>query len=105
MLVLLLTDALPGALRFPAFFIWAVGVFTMAGVTFGNLNGLALLRMGHVAGMAASLVTAASTVLAVSIAAPVGLLYDGTAIPVVTATLICSAVAWWLMRALDRAHG
>lgn len=102
--LLLMGDALPAPLRFPAFFLWAVGVFTMAGVTFGNLNGLALLRMGHVAGMAASLVSAASTTLMLMIAAPVGLLYDGTAVPVVTATLICSGVAWCLMRLLNREH-
>lgn len=105
MLVLLLTGLLPRALAFPAFFLWAVGVFTMAGVTFGNLNGLALLRMGHVAGMAASLVSAVSTILMLLIAAPVGLLYDGTAVPVVTATLLCSGLAWWLMRFLDRDRG
>ena len=31
------------------------------------------------------------------IAAPVGLLYNGTAIPAIMATLICSALAWFLM--------
>lgn len=100
MLILLLSDALPQALRFPAFFVWAVSVFFMAGVTFGNLNALALQRMGHIAGMAASIVAAVSTVLATLIASPVGLLYDGTALPVVTATLICSGLAWYLIRHL-----
>lgn len=97
MLVLILTDALPASLRFPAFFFWAVSVFFMAGVTFGNLNALALQRMGHVAGMAASIIAALSTVAATLIAAPVGLLYDGTPVPVIAAALICSAVAWGLM--------
>ncbi len=101
MLVLVMGDLLPPALAFPAFFLWAVSVFFMAGVTFGNLNALALQRMGHIAGMATSLVAAISTVLAVLIAAPVGLLYDGTALPVIVATLICSALAWLLMRRLD----
>ena len=41
-----------------------------------------------------------STVAATLIAAPVGLLYDGTAVPVVAATLICSGLAWFLMRFL-----
>ena len=100
MLVLLLTDILPGPLRFPVFFIWATSVFTMAGVTFGNLNAMALQGMGRVAGMAASLISAASTLMAIAIAAPVGLLYSGTALPVVSATLICSAAAWLLMRGL-----
>ncbi|WP_372802916.1 multidrug effflux MFS transporter [Paracoccus seriniphilus] len=100
MLILLTSDALPEVLRFPAFFIWAVSVFFMAGVTFGNLNALALQYMGHIAGMAASIVAAISTVSATLIASPVGLLYNGTALPVVTATLICSGLAWFLMRYL-----
>lgn len=101
MLVLLMGDLLPPGLAFPAFFFWSVSLFFMAGVTFGNLNALALQRMGHIAGMAASLVGAISTVLAVLIAAPVGQLYDGTAMPVVTTALICSGLAWLLMRLLD----
>ncbi|ODT61471.1 MULTISPECIES: multidrug effflux MFS transporter [Paracoccus] len=99
-LVLILSGVLPDALQFPLFFFWAVSVFFMAGVTFGNLNALALQRMGHIAGMVASIVAAISTLAAVMIAAPVGLLYDGTAIPAITATLICSALAWVLMRRL-----
>lgn len=98
MAVLLLCDLLPEALRFPAFFFWAVSVFFMAGVTFGNLNAMALQRMGHVAGMAASVVGALSTLGAVLIAAPVGLMFDGSARPIVLATLVCSALALWLMR-------
>ncbi|SIS83541.1 multidrug effflux MFS transporter [Paracoccus saliphilus] len=101
MLVLIMTGILPAALQFPAFFLWAVSVFFMAGVTFGNLNALALQKMGHIAGMAASVVAAISTVLATVIAAPVGLLYNGTALPVITATLICSGLAWFMMRFLE----
>ncbi|MBK4215301.1 MFS transporter [Paracoccus caeni] len=101
MLVLLLGNLLPEPLRFPAFFFWAVSLFFMAGVTFGNLNALALQRMGHIAGMTASIVSAVSTIAAVLIAAPVGLLYNGTAVPVVAAALICSGLAWYLMRYLD----
>lgn len=97
MLVLVVSGVLPESLRFPAFFFWAVSVFFMAGVTFGNLNALALQRMGHVAGMAASIIAALSTVAATLIAAPVGLLYNGTAVPAITAALICSALAWLLM--------
>ena len=73
----------------------------MAGVTFGNLNAMALQRMGHVAGMAASVIAAASTIGAVLIAAPVGLAYDGTARPIILATLVCSGLALWLMRRVD----
>jgi len=99
-MVLMLTNLIPPALQFPAFFFWATSVFFMAGVTFGNLNALALQHMGHIAGMAASIIAAISTLAAVVIAAPVGLLYNGTALPAMTATLICSSLAWFLMRRL-----
>ena len=98
MLLLALTGALPAWAEFPAFFFWVTSVFFMAGVTFGNLNALALQRMGHIAGMAASIVAAVSTILAVVIAAPLGLMFDGTAMPLIVGVLVCSAIAWWLMR-------
>ena len=101
MLILFAGGLLPPGLEFPFFFFWAVSVFFMAGVTFGNLNALALQHMGHIAGMAASIVAAVSTILATLIAAPIGLLYNGTALPIMTATLICSGLAWFLMTKLE----
>lgn len=103
MVVLVFGGLLPEALRFPAFFFWAVSVFFMAGVTFGNLNAMALQRKGHVAGMAASVVGAVSTLGAVLIAAPVGQLYDGTVRPILLATLVCSVAAALLMRRVHEA--
>ena len=96
-LLLLVTDVLPESLRFPVFFLWAVGLFMMAGLTFGHLNAMAMQRMGHIAGLTASVVSAISTLGAVAIAAPVGLAYDGTAIPVALAAVICSTLAWLIM--------
>ena len=96
-LLLLVTGALPQGLRFPLFFLWAVGLFMMAGLTFGNLNAMAMQRMGHIAGLTASFVSAISTLGAVVIATPVGLAYDGTAIPVAAAAVVCSALAWVIM--------
>ncbi|WP_134725574.1 multidrug effflux MFS transporter [Paracoccus luteus] len=91
------TGILPETLRFPAFFLWAVSVFTMAGLTFGNLNAIAMQRMGHLAGTTASVTSALSTLAAVLIAAPVGLAYDGSAVPAALATLVCSVLAWVIM--------
>ncbi|MFC0813383.1 multidrug effflux MFS transporter [Paracoccus panacisoli] len=102
-LLTLWTGVLPEGLRFPAFFLWAVSVFTMAGLTFGNLNALAMQGMGHLAGMTASVTASVSTLAAVLIAAPVGLAYDGTAEPVAVATLVCSALAWVIMHWLSGA--
>lgn len=105
MLVLFHAGLLPEPLRFPMFLIWAVSVFSMAGVTFGNLNAMALQHMGHMAGTTASVVSAFSTFGAVAIAAPVGLLYDGRVAPMMVATLICSTLAFLLMHLMQEARG
>ena len=78
-------------------FIWNGSIVAIAGASFGNINAMAMHPMGHLAGMAASVLTAFSTVGAVAIAIPVGLAFNGTVYPLVTATLICSGLAWVLM--------
>lgn len=91
-----------GWVAFAAFFIWATSVFFIAGFTFGNLNALAMRKMGHIAGMATSVMTAISTVLAVVIAGPVGLAFDDTPHATILAAVICSTLAWALMRQSDK---
>jgi DHA1 family bicyclomycin/chloramphenicol resistance-like MFS transporter len=71
-------------------------------MTLGNLNALAMEPMGHRAGMAASVVGSVSTVLAVAIAAPVGQLFDGTALPLTTGVLVCVSAAFVLMQGMGR---
>lgn len=102
MLVLHLGGVLPGWAAFPAFFLWALGVFFMAGLTLGNLNALALEPMGHIAGTASSVVGAVATVSSVLIAAPVGLAFDGTPVPAMAAGAVLSGLAFALVRALPR---
>ena len=97
MLVLVLSGLALGPQAMPVLFIWVVSVFFIAGITFGNINALAMQKMGHLAGMTASVLSAFSTIGAVLIAAPVGLAYDGTAMPVAVAALVCSALAWAIM--------
>ncbi|MFD1795941.1 multidrug effflux MFS transporter [Paracoccus aurantiacus] len=99
-LLLVSSGALHGDAAFYGFFAWAVSVFFMAGVTFGNLNALALQNMPHLAGMTASIVAALSSLGAVLIATPVGLAYDGTPTPMIIAALVCSSLAWLLMARL-----
>ena len=57
-----------------------VQFFTVASI-FGNLNALALEPLGHVAGMAASVMSGVSTMGAALIATPVARAFDGTALP------------------------
>lgn len=81
---------------------WTMSVFFQAGLTLGNLNALALEPMGHIAGMAASLVTAFATVGAVIIAIPIGLQFDGTPLPLALGTFVCAVLAFWLTSRIRR---
>ncbi|MGD9918397.1 MAG: multidrug effflux MFS transporter [Paenirhodobacter sp.] len=103
MLVLVLSGFVTGPQALPVLFIWVVSVFFIAGITFGNINAMAMQRMGHLAGMTASVLSAFSTVGAVMIAAPVGQMFSGSPEPLVITTLICSGLAWWLLGRTDPA--
>jgi DHA1 family bicyclomycin/chloramphenicol resistance-like MFS transporter len=89
---------IPEAAQFWAFFLWSVSIFFMAGLTFGNLNALALQPMGHIAGMAGSVVAAISTVGSAILSAPIGLAFDGTPRAVLAGAFVCSSLCWLLMR-------
>ena len=93
---------LPPGWQFPAWILWQTSVFFMAGLTIGNLNALAMEPMGHIAGMAASVVGAISTVLAALIASPVGLMFDGTTKPLALAMLLMACGAYALMLYMGR---
>jgi DHA1 family bicyclomycin/chloramphenicol resistance-like MFS transporter len=94
----------PDGLPFAAYLAWTIGVFFMAGLTIGNLNALGLEPVGHIAGMAASVIGAISTVASVALAVPVGLAFDGTALPLMLAVAGFAALALAVMQNL-RHHG
>ncbi len=87
---------------FGLFVAWQTTVFFMAGVTMGNLNAIAMEPMGHIAGMAASVIGSVSTVFAAAIAAPVGLLFDGSITPLTTGILTMCILAFGLMIHMGR---
>ncbi len=87
---------------FAVFLLWQAYIFFQAGLTIGNLNAIAMEPMGHIAGMAASVIGATATVLAASIASPVGLMFDGTINPLMTAVLIMAIMALILMLYMRR---
>lgn len=96
--VLLLSRlGLPMDVMFIVFVAWQATVFFMAGTTLGNLNAIAMEPMGHIAGMAASVIGSIGTVGAVAIAAPLGLLFDGTLLPLAGGILLCSLFGFALM--------
>lgn len=95
-----------GSAEFYAFVAWQTSVFFMVGLTLGNLNSIAMEPLGHIAGMAASVIGAISTVLSTAIAAPIGLLFDGTLAPLVAGVLVTGFLAFltmlWMARMEER---
>lgn len=97
-LIVFLSGYLSDFGSFVFWFIWSVSIFFTVGFTLGNLNALALQPLGHIAGMAASVISAISTIVAVFFVAPIGLAFDGTPVPLLIGTLICAVLAYLLMR-------
>ncbi len=93
---------LPESWRFAVFLVWQWSVFFQMGLTIGNVNAIAMEPVGHIAGLAASLIGAIATVIAVVIAAPVGLLFDGTPVPLAAGILVEAVLALLAMRWLLR---
>lgn len=92
----------PYWLAFGTYVIWVTGNFFQAGLTIGNLNALAMEDMGHIAGLAASIIAAISTIGAVLIAAPIALMFDGTPLPMAVGALVAASIALWLTSKIKR---
>lgn len=75
------TGLVSGNLGFAMQMLWAIGLFAMMGLTMGNLNALAMEPVGHIAGLAASVISSLATFGSVILAIPIGLAFDGTATP------------------------
>lgn len=91
---------------FLVFLVWQQLLFFQMGMTIGNLNAIGMEPMGHIAGMAASIIGAVSTVVAVVLAVPVSLLFDGTPLPLVAGALVfavCAQATMVRMRRIEQA--
>ena len=66
-----------------SFMIYASLVYFCLGILFGNMHSMAMEQVGHVAGVAASVVGCVSTLVATIIAAFIGSLYNDTITPIV----------------------
>ena len=71
-------------------FLWLSVIFFLAGLTIGNASAIALEPMGHMSGLASSIVTATSTLFSALLAAPIGQAFDGTMRPLVLSVLVFS---------------
>jgi len=96
-LLVLLYTPLEMASTFAVWFVWTTTIFFTIGLTFGNLTALALQPLGHIAGLAASFISAISTVFAVFIGGAVGQAFNGTPIPLMFSIVLLSLAAWLLI--------
>ena len=101
-MLLLQTTQWPEPYNFYAFVLWQTCLFFQAGLTLGNLTALAMEPMGHIAGTAASVVGAVSTVGASVIASPVGVLFDGTIIPLLGGVFGMAVIGFAVMLYMGR---
>lgn len=93
---------LRGDAMFAVYVVWQCTVLFQSGLTVGNLNAIAMEPMAHVAGTAASVIGAISTVSGALIAAPIALVFNGTPLPMTLGVGGASAVAFVLMWRLGR---
>ncbi len=63
------------------------------GMCFGNFNALAMVPMGHMAGIASSVIGAVSLVVAIMLGGAIGQFYDGTLLPLTCGILGASVLA------------
>ncbi|SMX28365.1 Bicyclomycin resistance protein [Pelagimonas phthalicica] len=97
-------SGLSGETAFYVFVAWQTLVFFQIGLTLGNLNAIALEPMGHVAGLATSIMGSIATVVAVLLAALVTLNFDNSILPLVVGILSYCAIAILCMRIMARAE-
>ncbi|MCR9137808.1 MAG: multidrug effflux MFS transporter [Alphaproteobacteria bacterium] len=77
-------------------------IFFLFGFLFGNLNALAMVPLGHIAGVGAAVVGSISTLISVPFGATLGLMYNGTVLPLVGGFALFGLLAALLMIWIER---
>jgi len=91
----------PQAESLGLFLAWGMLSFFSVGLVFGNVNALAMEPMGRNAGIAAAVVGAVSTLIAVAIGVPLGQLYNGSTVPLVLGFAVLGLGCLIVMRLAD----
>jgi MFS transporter, DHA1 family, multidrug resistance protein len=100
------SDGLPS---FTHFILWLMSVLFCVGALFANLNALAMEPLGHIAGLGAALVGAASNFIALPLAYVIGQAFKGGVTHLVLGFLVLSiaiiVVILWTERGVPKAEG
>lgn len=82
-----------------ALMLYLATTFACVGMLFGNLYAAAMEPLGHVAGIAASVVGSLATLISLPLATLVGQSYDGSVVPLILGFTILGSLAalavWW----------
>lgn len=87
-----------------AFIGYMLPCFFFNGIAFGNFNARAMEPMGKIAGVAAAVTGAVSTLVALAIGAPFSRAYDGTVRPIIAGYMTCGLLALALTTWAERAN-
>ena len=79
--------------------IYLAAMFFCLGILFGNLNALAMEPLGHIAGIAASVIGSMGLFIAILFGTIIGQMFNGTVMPLLIGMAILSsstmlAIAW-----------
>ena len=105
MLLLFNAGVISGSIGFGLFVFWVFGIFFQAGMTMGNLTALAMEPLGHIAGTAASVVSAVATLGSVILAGIAGQFFDGTPIAMMIGVALfatCGTLSAHRLRRFER---
>jgi DHA1 family bicyclomycin/chloramphenicol resistance-like MFS transporter len=85
-----------------AFMAFFMPVFFCIGILFGNFNALAMEPLGHIAGVAATVVGSLSTFISLLLGTVIGQGYDGTVLPLVVGFAVLGLAALVVLRWTER---
>jgi DHA1 family bicyclomycin/chloramphenicol resistance-like MFS transporter len=80
------------------FMIYIMLVFFFIGILFGNQNSLAMLPLGHIAGIGAAVVGSLSTLVSFPLGTIIGQSYNGTLLPLIFGMVIMAGLSILIVR-------
>ena len=76
---------------------YLIGMFFGFGILFGNFNTLAVHPLGHIAGIANSVISTVQTLISVIIGSYIGQSYDGSVQPLTIGFLVCATLTLFIV--------
>lgn len=87
---------------FVLFMVSMASIFFFMGILFGNANAMAMEPVGHIAGIASSVIGAGTTFVSMSLGALVGQFYDQTLLPLIGGYFALALSAYVIMSMIER---